>query len=147
MLVSQKAQYALRALLELARQRDSGPVKVADIAEAQGIPPQFLTAILGQLRQAGLVESHRGREGGYTLRRSPSRLTVGQVLELVQGPSVLVDCLSSNKHHCATRESCVFFSMWRRVEHAMSDVLDGTTLQALVEQAERGRQFIPDYHI
>ncbi len=70
MLVSQKSQYALRAVFELARRNGGLPVKIADIAEAQAIPQRFLEVIMNQLKQGGFVESRRGKRGGYLLARS-----------------------------------------------------------------------------
>jgi len=77
MLVSQKAQYALRAVFELARRHGKGWVKISDIADTQAIPIRFLEVILGQMKQAGFVVSRRGTEGGYMLAVAPGELTVG----------------------------------------------------------------------
>ena len=84
--ISKKCHYALRAVYELASRRTATPVAVALIADSQGIPPRFLESILNQLRHAGLVVSHRGNAGGYTLAASPEGITVAQVIEAVQGP-------------------------------------------------------------
>jgi len=91
-MISQKSQYAVRALLELAKRQGSRPVKAAEIATAQWIPMRFLENILGQLRQAGLVESVRGKEGGYRLARPAEQVSVGEIIRLVQGPLSPVDC-------------------------------------------------------
>ena len=79
MLVTQKNQYALRAIFELAKYRGQGPVKVIEIAQAQNIPMRFLEVILGQLKRSGMVESKRGYTGGYTLLRDPKKVTVGDI--------------------------------------------------------------------
>jgi Rrf2 family protein len=83
--ISAKADYAVRAALELAA-TDSPPVKGERLADAQGIPLKFLENILGDLRQAGLVVSQRGPDGGYRLERPPEEITVADVIRAVDGP-------------------------------------------------------------
>ena len=85
MAITQKSKYALRATLELAVRFGQGPISIGEIAKAQAIPARFLEAILAQLKRAGLVESRRGNEGGYVLSRPPARISVGDVLRVVQG--------------------------------------------------------------
>ena len=90
MRVSAKADYAVRAAAELAAAHGEGPVKGERIAEAQRIPLNFLENILGDLRQAGLVRSQRGSEGGYWLGREPHDITVADVMRAVEGPLAAV---------------------------------------------------------
>jgi Rrf2 family protein len=106
-----------------------------------------LENILGQLRQAGLVESVRGKEGGYFLSRAPDQLSVGEVIRIVQGPVAAVDCLESTQD-CALKAGCVLLPMWRRAHEAMMGVYDGTTFGELAEQerASRGCEIL-DYAI
>jgi Rrf2 family protein len=84
--VSAKADYAVRAAIELAAGHDSGPIKGEQIADAQEIPLRFLENILGDLRHHGLVESRRGAEGGYWLSRPPDEITIGEVMRAAEGP-------------------------------------------------------------
>ena len=84
--VSAKADYAVRAAIELAASHDSGPVKGDQIAAAQDIPVRFLENILGDLRHHGLIESRRGAEGGYWLSRPPDEITIGEVMRAAEGP-------------------------------------------------------------
>lgn len=141
MVLSQKSQYAVRAVFELAKREGSGPVKAGRIAEAQYIPIRFLENILGQLRQAGIVESVRGREGGYRLREASSELSVGEVIRSIQGPMSAIDCADPaddgrppNGQNCPLRPGCVLLPMWDRAHRAMMDVYDETTFGDLVEQ-------------
>jgi Rrf2 family protein len=83
--VTAKAEYAVRAVMELAA-GEGEPVKRDRIVAAQGIPPKFLENILSELRHAGLVESQRGSEGGYWLAQEPERITVAEVMRAVEGP-------------------------------------------------------------
>jgi Rrf2 family cysteine metabolism transcriptional repressor len=149
MLISQKCQYALRAVFELAKRFGKQPVKIGDIAEAQAIPPRFLEVILSQLKQAGFVESRRGAEGGYLLVRAPGQLSVGEVIRFVEGPIGPVGCLKDDSDEsCPLRGSCVFMSMWKRVQSAMAEVYDETSFQDLLdEDARRHGQYVPMYAI
>ncbi|NLX22464.1 MAG: Rrf2 family transcriptional regulator [Phycisphaerae bacterium] len=134
-MISQKCQYALRAVFELARQAGQGPVKIGRIAEAQAIPVRFLEAILNQLKQGGFVNSRRGQEGGYFLVHDAGKLTVGQVIRFFEGPIGPVGCTDGkNKPRCPLWGSCVFLGMWERVGQAIAEVYDGTTFTDLLEQ-------------
>ena len=136
MFLSQKCQYALRAIFELAKRKDrQGPVKIAEIAKAQAIPVRFLEVILSQLKQAGFATSQRGSKGGYLLIRSPSELTVGEVIRFMQGPVGPVDCVAGvSKGKCPLYSNCAFLAMWEKVQKAVSDAYDNTTFQDLVDQ-------------
>jgi Rrf2 family protein len=139
MLISQKCQYGLRAIFELAR-RESGqrePVSVAEIARAQAIPPRFLEIILGQLKQAGYVVSRRGPQGGYLLARDPAEITVGEVIEAIQGAIGPVHCLIDAGPECPLYGDCVFYPMWERARAALSGVFDDTTFADLVAHEKR----------
>ncbi len=139
MVLSQKAQYAVRASFELAKRYGSGPVTAGSIAEAQCIPGRFLENILGQLRQAGVVESARGKEGGYRLARAPRQVSVGQVIRLIQGPLTVVECSGAGEGsgsgcECAVRTGCVLLPMWEKAHGAMMEVFDEASLEDLVER-------------
>jgi Rrf2 family protein len=149
MLISQKCQYALRGVFELARRHGDKPVKIAEIAEAQAIPPRFLEVILGELKQAGFVESRRGADGGYRLIRPPESLSVEEVIRFIEGPIGPVHCVRNDSDdRCPLRGSCVFMSMWRRVQDAMTDIYRNTSFQDLLNEDARARaEFVPMYTI
>ena len=86
MRISAKADYAVRAVVELAGSTDEKPIRAQGIANAQGIPLNFLENILGELRHAGIVRSHRGSEGGFRLARPAKAITVADVIRAVEGP-------------------------------------------------------------
>ncbi len=135
MSVSQKCQYALRAIFELTKRDGSVPVRVADIAAAQDVPRRFLEAILVQLKKAGFVESRRGMRGGYLLTVSPRTLSVGQIIRCVDGP------VSPAKRQPGGGEylpsgSIALLPLWERARKAVEEVFDSTTLQDLVEQEQ-----------
>ena len=134
-MISQKCQYAIRAIFELARRYGQGPVKIADISKAQAVPSRFLEVILSQLKQAGFVQSRRGAAGGYVLAHPPSQMTVGEVVRFVEGPQVPVECMIGRTvKGCRLSGRCVFMGMWKRAAKAVSDIYDGTTFQDLLDE-------------
>lgn len=142
MFVSQKCQYALRAVFELARQNGGSPVKIVDIAEAQAIPHRFLEVIMSELKQGGFVQSRRGKHGGYLLARLPQDLKIGEIFRFVEGPVGPVDCVTAEtKKKCRLYAGCVFLPMWEKVRNAVSNVYDNTTFQDLLDQqAEKTKE-------
>ena len=145
--ISQKCQYALRALFELAKRYGQGYISVPRIAEAQAIPAKFLEAILGQLRQAELVVSRRGVEGGYMLARRPEALAVGEVIRLIEGPIRPVGCVAGGGADCPFRGRCAFMDMWRRAQKAVSEVYDSTTFHDLLQVEAQTLSAAADYCI
>ncbi|GAB6909380.1 Transcriptional regulator, BadM/Rrf2 family [Desulfosarcina cetonica] len=138
MLVTQKKQYALRAIFELAKQQGEEPVKTASIAEAQSIPLRFLEVIMGQLKRAGLVESKRGFFGGYTLLQPPDQIRVGDIFRLLDQEDNADACMAcASKGNCPFLGGCVFMALWDRAQQAMDAVYDQTTIQALLDQEAR----------
>jgi len=136
--VSQKSRYALRSLFELARREGDGPTRISDIAEAQAIPPRFLEVILNQLRQAGFVRSVRGAHGGYVLARSPREITVGEMMRLIEGPLIPLDCTGNDAQtDCPFYGDCVFQVMWERAGEALATVYDSTSFQDLLDDDEK----------
>jgi Rrf2 family protein len=128
-------------MFELAKRHGQGPVKISEVAEAQAIPLRFLQVILNQLRGGGFVESKRGAEGGYLLSRQPDRITVGEIIQFMEGPIVPVACMAGGKAggKCAMQGHCAFIGMWERAAKAMSSVYDGTNFQNLVDNHSRER--------
>jgi Rrf2 family protein len=134
MFLTQRNQYALRAIVELAKRVGAGPVKVSEIAAAQAIPRRFLEVILGHLKGSGLVAAKRGYHGGYMLLRAPQEITVGSVIRYLQGEPDAKDCRDCLLNmQCPTFEDCTFASLWNRVNDAVFGIFDETTIQDLVE--------------
>ena len=147
MAITQKSKYALRATLELAMRFGHGPVSIGEIAKAQAIPARFLEAILAQLKRASLVESRRGNEGGYVLARPPSRISVGDVLRVVQGS--LADSESGGRGPGVAQTSHAIFSpIWESAMRAASSVYDAASFQVLVDRYRTALgNHAPDYSI
>jgi Rrf2 family protein len=140
MQISVKTDYALLALLDLASQPSHEPVRTADIARRQKIPRKFLELILAGLKSAGFVESRRGAEGGYLLARRPGSVTIGEVLRALDGPSA--------KGGSRREPETPFTETWRKVDAAVSEVLDHTTFADLLrEWNERQLQGVRNWDI
>lgn len=138
--LSVKAEYALEAIFDLANQPPGEPVRIADIARRQQIPQKFLEGILNTLKQGGFVESRRGAEGGYLLSRPPDALTVGEVLRFIEG--------GKNASPSRRRNDAPFLEMWRRVDEAVSAVVDTTTFAELSRAwKERHNKYVPNWEI
>lgn len=131
-LMSQKCEYALRILLELTSRQGHGPISVGAIAITQAIPQRFLELIIKELREAGLVRSHRGAKGGYTLVGDPKDLTVGRIVRLLDGSLNPMDCgPCGGERSCLLQESCVFADVWHRAEAALGGLYDSVCFAEL----------------
>jgi Rrf2 family transcriptional regulator, cysteine metabolism repressor len=138
MKISQKTDYALRALYVLAQLQPSGnAVRTAEIAKREKIPVKFLEAILVELRRAGFVLSHRGAEGGHRLARPASEITVGEVWRALDGPLSPAADLADSRRKRSTGNAFQF--VWDDVESATSSVVDTVTLDEIVRRAEAQR--------
>ena len=136
--ISQKCQYALRAIYELAKDNGSGPLKMAEIARRQAIPLRFLEIILNELKRGGFIRALRGKDGGCFLVRSPNHLTVGEVMRFVGGSFAPVGCVSEeNTDFCPLQGKCVFLPLWEKAQNALAQVYDGTTFFDLMEMESR----------
>ena len=148
MTVSLKCQYALRATFELAKRWQEGPAKTNIVAEIQTIPVRFLEVILRELRQGGFVESRRGKEGGYSLKRAPDDITVGEIIRFIQGPIGPVDWADEVWEQGPLEKRCVFLPLWRQVREAVSEIYDSTTFGDLLErEREYLAGYVPEYSI
>jgi Rrf2 family protein len=139
-MISKKAKYGLKALLMLAREHDKGPILVSDIAKREAIPQKFLGLILLELKRRGLLQSRKGRGGGYFLAKSPESITLGQIIRFIDGPIALVPCVSQFAYmkcdDCRDEETCGIRIVMKKVRDAMGEILDGTTLADVIEEVE-----------
>lgn len=136
MRISTRGRYALRALVDLALREGEGPVQQEAIARQQEIPSAYLARLMAQLTGAGILRGARGPGGGYRLARPAAEITAGDVVRAVEGPIEVVKCVDPKSETvCPRRTTCVTQPLWKRVGQAVAEVLDGVTLQDLVEQA------------
>ena len=130
--VSQKLEYAMRAMIELAQRRSEGTlVPAREIAERQQIPVRFLEQQLGALSKAGLVESFRGSGGGCRLAREPTEISVAQIADAIEGQVYPMFCLEPSDHTCFQDARCGLQGFWADVARAVQDVFDKTTVADL----------------
>jgi Rrf2 family transcriptional regulator, cysteine metabolism repressor len=133
MKISMKADYGIRALLDLAERFGDAPVPSHDIAARQHIPGPFLDQLLMSLRRAGLVRSTRGPRGGHMLARPPEEVTLGQAIDILEGQAAQMECFTAPET-CEHSFGCSIRSSLLRAEDAMREVLDGTSLADMVRE-------------
>jgi Rrf2 family transcriptional regulator, cysteine metabolism repressor len=131
MKISMKADYGIRALLDLAERYGDAPVPSHDIAARQHVPGPFLDQLLMTLRRAGLVRSTRGPRGGHVLSHPPEEVTLGQAIDILEGQAAQMECFSAPET-CEHSFGCPIRSALLRAEEAVREVLDGTTLADMV---------------
>jgi Rrf2 family protein len=131
-MLTAKGKYGLKALAHLATLQPGETTQAMDIAEAHNIPKKFLDAILGDLRNAGIVFSKKGPGGGYMLARPPSDIKIGQVIRTIDGPLAPIACASRTAYQpcrdCKSVKTCTVRLMMTKVRDAMSEVLDRLTI-------------------
>ena len=137
MSVSQQCQYALRALFELAKRREAGPVAVAEVAEIQAIPGRFLELIAARLKRAGFIES-RGVQGGYTLAVSPKAVSVADIIRAIDGSSAPVKCMGEDDVTQSLRQGTMCLrEPVETGQQAVAVVYEGTSLQDLIDEEQK----------
>ncbi len=138
MKISHRGLYALKALVHLAAAYERGLVKIHEIAEQEEIPEKFLEGILVTLKNARVVSSQRGREGGYRLRRPPEEIVMGEVVRIVDGPLAPFGDAVELQHRIRTEpRQAGLFQVFLDVRNAASAILDKTTLADLVQRNAR----------
>lgn len=131
--ISQKLEYAMRAMIELSFRRDGGVlVPAREIAEAQQIPLRFLEQQLGALHKAGLVESFRGAGGGCRLAKDPAEIRVADIADAIEGQLFPMFCLEPSDHTCFADSRCGLQGFWGDVARAIQRVFEETTVADLV---------------
>lgn len=131
MKISTKGRYALRLMMELAMSDSDRPVRIREISEKQTLSDKYLEQIISILHKAGYVRSQRGPQGGYTLSRKPEDYTVGDILRLTEGPLAPVDCVDPSLYECPREQQCATAILWRKLNDAISGVVDSITLEDL----------------
>jgi Rrf2 family transcriptional regulator, cysteine metabolism repressor len=128
--------YSLKALLMLAeRFPGAQPLRVEEIAAVQGVPENYLRRLLIELKRGGLVLSQKGPSGGYMLARSPARITMADVVEIIEGDYTPVECLEHGANSFCPRDSgCPMREVWRDVRDSVVAILRNATLQSLLDR-------------
>lgn len=134
MWISTKAQYGLRALIEIAAAQGES-IALKHVAQKQDISQHYLEQIASNLRRSGFIRSVRGANGGYKLARPPEQITALQVVEAMEGSLAPVSCIEDTDS-CNHAGACGTEGLWRRVDHSIREVLSGATLADLLHEAE-----------
>lgn len=134
--VTSKGRYALRVMLDLAQHPEDGYISLKTIADRQGYSMKYLEMIVGSLKKAELVESTRGKEGGYKLCRAPADYTVGEILRSIEDNLAPVSCIKSGSVSCEHAGECMTIPMWKELDDITNAYLDTVTLQDLLTGAK-----------
>lgn len=139
-MLSKKAKYGLKALLFLSRQAPGKPVLISEIAEAEGIPKKFLELILLQLKKGGMLQSKKGKGGGYFLAREPALISFGQVIRVIDGPLAPLPCVSQTAYmrceECVDEMGCGIRLVMKEVRDSTARILDGTSFAEVVHRVD-----------
>ena len=146
-MLSSKSKYGLKALMALAREAGRGPVLISELARRDAIPKKYLEAILLDLKRHGVVQSRKGKGGGYFLRRRPDEVTFGHVIRLLDGPLAAVPCVSQMAYmkctECVDEDTCGVRLAMKEVRDATARILDNTTLADVNARVARKRRRKP----
>ena len=140
-MLSKRAKYAIKALLALAEHGREDPMRIADLAREEHIPAKFLELILLVLKHQGVLQSRKGKGGGYLLARNPQDIYLGQIVRMFDGPLAPVPCASQTAYvpcaDCPNEAVCGVHLAMKAVRDATAQVLDGTSLATLMGQVEQ----------
>ena len=139
--LTRAADYAVRAMIHIGSLPEDSVALKDDIAEAQHIPPSFTAKILRQLVKSGLLHSARGVNGGFGLAREPAKINLLDIVEGIEGPIHLNDCVP-DPEHCTLSHDCPVSTVWLEVQNQMTGLLRQTTLEALLAAPRRNRRVV-----
>ena len=131
MKISTRGRYALRMMLDLAKNHNGEPVSLHEISTRQEISEKYCEQIMALLNKGKLVTSTRGAKGGYSLARRPEDYTIGEILRITEGDMAPVECVD-NESYCSRRTQCITIKLWEKIGLAISDIVDNTTLADLL---------------
>jgi Rrf2 family protein len=140
-MLSKKTKYAMKAMLALAEDYGRGPVLISELAERETIPKKFLEQILLDLNHHGLLQSKKGKGGGYALGKAPKEITLGQVVRIFEGPLAPLPCVSQVAYRrceeCRNEKRCGVRHIMKEVRDATARILDGASLQDVMLGVKR----------
>ena len=151
-MISNKTKYGLHALMNLSEKYNKGPVLIADLAHEERIPKKFLELILLDLKNNGILQSKKGKGGGYQLARDPSEVKIGQVIRILDGPLAPVSCVSQTAYkpckECKDEHHCGIRLVMKDVREAMANILDKTSLADVGLRIKNlGSELVANYQI
>ncbi|MBP9855576.1 MAG: Rrf2 family transcriptional regulator [Candidatus Omnitrophica bacterium] len=151
-MISSKTKYGLHALIHLSKKYNQGTVLIADLAKEEKIPKKFLEAILLDLKNQGILDSKKGKGGGYQLARHPSEIKVGQVMRILDGPLAPVPCVSQTAYarckECQDEHHCGIRLVMKEVRESIAGILDNTSMEdILLKTKNLSSATLMQYHI
>lgn len=131
MKLSTKGRYGVKAMVDLAIHYGKEPVSIKSISERQNVSEYYLEQLFAPLRKAELIKSVRGAQGGYVLSKSPEKITVKEIMEVLEGPVEISDCLEDGS--CSNIDCCATRLLWARIKDSIDSVMESTTLQDMID--------------
>ena len=132
--LSTKGQYGVRAMFELAKNYNKGPLTIKEIAKRQGVSISYLEQLMNRLRKSELIKSRKGPGGGYVINREPAEISVGMILNSLEGPVAITQCLDPTAKGCKRVEGCVARLLWKSLGEKIEDFLDTINLNDLLNE-------------
>jgi Rrf2 family transcriptional regulator, cysteine metabolism repressor len=132
MKLSTKGRYGVKAMFELALNYGNEPISIKAIAEKQAISEYYLEQLFGTLRKAGLITSSRGAMGGYVLSKSPAEISAADILNVLEGPIEISECITDEEMNCSKANYCATRLLWLKISSSVNDVINSVTLQDMV---------------
>ncbi|MBQ7519489.1 MAG: Rrf2 family transcriptional regulator [Clostridia bacterium] len=145
MKLSTRGKYGLNAMVYLASKAQEGPQPLRAIAQSNLLPDQYLEQLLGCLRKAGLVNTVRGAQGGYQLAKPAGEITVGHIIDAMEGPLQLSECAIESEPTCPNSDICPTRRVWEYLTDSINSLLYSISLQDMLETKEMDR-FEPHLH-
>jgi Rrf2 family protein len=145
MKISTKIRYGTRAMLELACHYGEGPIELREIAKREDISLKYLEQVIVPLRTAGLVKSARGSKGGYSLAKHPSEIYLKDLVETLEGPLNLIECLKDPKA-CQKAPFCITRDIWHEVSEAIDGIFHSVTLEDMVQRKKEKEARFPSMY-
>lgn len=140
MKLSTKGRYGVKAMVDLAVNHDGKPVSIKSISQRQNISEYYLEQLFAPLRRAEFIKSVRGAQGGYILNKEASDITILDIMNILEGPIEVSDCLDS--HDCDNIDYCATRTVWVKMKHSIDSVLGGITLQNIVDDYQNNKESI-----
>jgi len=132
--LSTKGRYGVKAMVDLAIHYSDEPSSIKSISERQNISEYYLEQLFSNLRKSNLVKSVRGAQGGYILKREPKNITVDDIMNVLEGPIEISDCVDeNNESSCSNIDCCATRLLWSRIKQSIEQVMKSTTLQDMVD--------------
>ncbi|RJQ14712.1 MAG: RrF2 family transcriptional regulator [Nitrospiraceae bacterium] len=132
--LSTKAQYGVRAMFELAKNNKKGPLSIREIAERQDVSVAYLEQLLNKLRRSSLIKSQKGPGGGYVISQRPDEISIGMILNALEGPISITQCLGPSAKGCNRIESCVTRLLWKSLGEKIESFLGTISLNDLLKE-------------